>query len=197
MTKEVLALSVRGQEEMPAGRRILPSGSLLAEVLTAMHDAASTPCLRVLVVDDSADVRNSLATLLTLWGHTYRLAVDGPDALRLAPEFRPHVVLLDIGMPGMNGWEVARRLRTIPELIGAFLIVISAYDQDVDKEVSWRQGCHLHLVKPVDPSVLEMLLQRKKHELRPTRLEGVLAADGVESASQAAFGTAQSAPAAP
>lgn len=147
-------------------------------MFSPMNETATSDRLRVLVVDDAADIRNSLATLLTIWGHSYRLAADGPEALRHAPEFRPHVVLLDIGMPGMNGWEVARRLRMMPELTGTFLIVISAYNQDVDKEVSWRQGCHLHLVKPVDPCVLEMLLERKYRELFPGRRQPAIAHAG-------------------
>jgi two-component system CheB/CheR fusion protein len=112
--------------------------------------------LHVLVVDDSADMVKSLARILQSEGHDVRTALDGPTALAAAHEFHPEVVLLDIGMPGMDGYEVARRLRESGDL-PAMLVAVTGFGQEEDQRRSKAAGFDLHLVKPVDPGSLNEL----------------------------------------
>jgi CheY-like chemotaxis protein len=114
--------------------------------------------LRVLVVDDCRDHTESLAMLLRLWGHEPLIAHDGFAALDLAGTQRPDVVLLDVGLPGMDGYEVARRLRRLPGLGRALLMTVSGYAQEADRERALAAGCADHLVKPVDLDRLRGLL---------------------------------------
>jgi signal transduction histidine kinase/DNA-binding response OmpR family regulator len=119
---------------------------------------ASAKGCRVLVVDDHVDAAASLAMLLRLYGHEVRTASDGPSALEEARSFRPEVVLLDIGLPGMDGYEVARRLRKeIPD-DHITLAALTGYGQDRDRSRSQEAGFDHHLVKPVDPEALQRLL---------------------------------------
>jgi len=117
-----------------------------------------TKSKRILVVDDNTDAVESLAFLLELEGHDVRTALDGPAALDLASEFRPQAVLLDIGLPGMDGYEVARRLRERPETREALIIAITGYGQQEDRALTKAAGFDHHLVKPVDPEELGALL---------------------------------------
>jgi PAS domain S-box-containing protein len=110
---------------------------------------------RVLVVDDSVDAASSLAMILTLEdGHDTRVALDGPSALSLAADFRPDVVILDIGMPRMDGYEVARRIRAMPEARHARLLALSGWGQERDRQLSLAAGIERHLVKGVDTEVV-------------------------------------------
>jgi CheY-like chemotaxis protein len=111
---------------------------------------------RILVVDDSQDSAESLALLLELHGHEVRTAFAGPAALETASAFCPDVVLLDIGLPGMDGYEVARRLRA--EHGGCRLIALTGYGRDDDRRRSREAGFDHHLVKPVDLEELTRLL---------------------------------------
>jgi PAS domain S-box-containing protein len=112
---------------------------------------------RVLVVDDNRDAAESLGTLLRLHGHDVQIAHDGPGALAAAGEHQPEVVFLDIGMPGMNGYEVARRLRA--DFANGFLLVaLTGWGQDADRARSREAGFDYHLVKPVDPETVHRLL---------------------------------------
>ena len=113
---------------------------------------------RVLVVDDNLDAVESLALLLRLQGHEVRTACDGPTALETAAAFRPEVVLLDIGLPQMDGYEVARRLREQVGLKEALLVAVTGYGQEEDRRQSDAAGFDAHLVKPADPAVLLKLL---------------------------------------
>jgi signal transduction histidine kinase/ActR/RegA family two-component response regulator len=113
---------------------------------------------RILVVDDNVDSAESLALMLRLSGNDVRTAHDGPSALRAAEEFVPEVVLLDIGMPGMDGHEVARRLRRMPPLRNALLIAQTGWGQDEDLRRSEEAGFDRHFTKPVDPVELKALL---------------------------------------
>jgi len=128
----------------------------------AMESPRSTglsgPSRRVLVVDDNQDAAESVALLLQLWGHDVRIAYDGSSALREAPAFLPDVILLDIGLPGFDGYEVARRVRSDPRLDRALLIAMTGYGQDRDRLRSQEAGFSHHLVKPVDPTALRELL---------------------------------------
>ncbi|MGX2039263.1 response regulator [Methylocaldum sp. MU1018] len=113
---------------------------------------------RILVVDDNTDAVESLALLLELEGHEIKTALDGPSALQLASGFHPQAVLLDIGLPGMDGYEVARRLRERPETCDALIIAITGYGQQEDRALTKAAGFDHHLVKPVDPEELGALL---------------------------------------
>ena len=105
---------------------------------------------RVLVVDDNVDAAQSLAILLQAFGHDVRIAYDGPDAVKAALEFQPDVVLLDIGLPGLSGLEVARWIRKHAGLENIVLVAMTGYGQATDREHSQEAGCDHHLVKPVD-----------------------------------------------
>ena len=113
---------------------------------------------RVLVVDDSIDAATSLALLLAIDGHSTESVYTAHDAIERAPAFRPDVVLLDIGLPAMNGYDVARRLRTIPSLEGVRLVAITGYGQPEDRRRAREAGFDAHLVKPVDYVALASVL---------------------------------------
>jgi CheY-like chemotaxis protein/nitrogen-specific signal transduction histidine kinase len=114
---------------------------------------------RVLVVDDQADAARSLARLLKAWGHEVDVAHDGPAALEAARVHAPELVLLDIGLPGMDGHEVARRLR-VNARNGLQLIALTGYGQEEDRSRSREAGFNDHLVKPVDTKELRRILGR-------------------------------------
>jgi PAS domain S-box-containing protein len=123
------------------------------------HAAASRPVSRrVLVVDDNRDAADSLALLLRLAGQDARVAYDGPAALAQAKDSAPDVIFLDIGMPGMDGYEVARRLRQDPASKGLLLIALTGWGQDADRRRSLEAGFDHHLVKPVGAQALHDLL---------------------------------------
>jgi PAS domain S-box-containing protein len=118
---------------------------------------ARTP-LRVLLVDDNADSADGLAMLLDMQGHQTRVAYDGKTALETAKVFRPDVALLDIGMPLMDGYELARRLRAAPETKDTLLIAMTGWGQEEDHRKSREAGFAHHLLKPFEPSAVEKLL---------------------------------------
>jgi CheY-like chemotaxis protein/two-component sensor histidine kinase len=113
---------------------------------------------RILVVDDNRDGAESIAMLLGMRGHEVRVAYDGAEALRAFDDFSPHVLLLDIGMPGMSGYEVARRLRAAPASEGVLIVAMTGYGQDEDRRRAREAGFDHHLVKPVEFDVLFALL---------------------------------------
>jgi two-component system CheB/CheR fusion protein len=115
---------------------------------------------RVLVVDDNVDGALTLALLLELRGNRVSTAFDGPAGLELARAERPDAVILDIGLPGLDGYEVARRLRQGPETARAMLIAVTGYGQEQDRRQALEAGFDYHLVKPVDPELLAGLLER-------------------------------------
>jgi signal transduction histidine kinase/DNA-binding response OmpR family regulator len=121
------------------------------EIRTAAH-------YKVLVVDDNRDAATTLGLLLEASQHEVRLAHDGHGALAAASEFQPDVVLLDIGLPGIDGYEVARRLRAMPLTRDVLIVAISGYGQEEDRKKSQLVGVDYHLVKPVDPDMLQNLL---------------------------------------
>jgi CheY-like chemotaxis protein len=114
--------------------------------------------LRVLVVDDNADAAETIGMLLNHWGHDVKSAADGPSAVETAAAQHPDVVLLDIGLPGMSGYEVAERIRANPALSDTVLVAMTGYGQSEDKRRSREAGINLHLVKPVEPPLLQKLL---------------------------------------
>ena len=133
------------------------------------HDADSAPPvstvstshrLKILVVDDNRDAAESLSMLLELKGHDVRRAYDGENALQLAEEFRPQIVLLDLGMPKMNGFESCRRIREHPWGAQMTLIAVTGWGQEEDRRKSTAAGFDGHLVKPVNPDALEEVSQQ-------------------------------------
>jgi signal transduction histidine kinase len=120
--------------------------------------AAVLPNRRVIVVDDNRDAADSMRRLLTLLGAEVRVALDGPAALDLMAEFPPAVMLLDIGMPGMDGYELARRIRAQPEFRDILLIALTGWGQEGDRERAAQAGFDHHLLKPADVSALRSLL---------------------------------------
>lgn len=121
---------------------------------------------RLLVVDDNQDAANSLAMLLQLHGHEVRVAYNGTAALELAQAYTPDVVFLDIGMPGMDGYEVARRLRSLPGMANVMLAALTGWGQQEDRRRTAEAGFDHHLVKPPDPQILEALLADLKNTAR-------------------------------
>ena len=113
---------------------------------------------RVLLVDDNVDLVRSLAKLLEVSGHEVRITYDGPSALDSVGQYRPDVVLLDIGLPGLSGFEVAKLIRQQAELKGIVLVAMTGYGQETDRKNSQEAGFDHHLVKPADFDALERIL---------------------------------------
>jgi signal transduction histidine kinase/ActR/RegA family two-component response regulator len=126
---------------------------------------------RVLVVDDNRDAAESMRLLLELLGAEVRVAYDGQDALELLESYQPAVVLLDIGMPGMDGHEVARRIRQRPQLGNVTLIALTGWGQDEDRRRSELAGFDHHLIKPADVRTLESLLDSLDEPAGASRTE--------------------------
>ena len=127
-------------------------------VSDAPPEPAASPRLRILVVDDSEDSVESLALLLGIWGHEVTTAKDGAGALDLVSRNPPHVVLLDIGLPGMSGYEVAKRIRAGEGGEDIVLVALTGYGQAEDRRRAKEAGFTVHLVKPVVPEALQRLL---------------------------------------
>jgi signal transduction histidine kinase/CheY-like chemotaxis protein len=113
--------------------------------------------LRVVVADDNADAAETLSVLVELWGYSVRVANDGPGAVAAAREFRPDVCLFDIGMPGFDGYEAARRVRAEPGLGGVVLVAMTGFGQDGERSAA--AGFDHFMVKPVAPTAVEQLLR--------------------------------------
>jgi two-component system CheB/CheR fusion protein len=117
------------------------------------------PCHRILVVDDNIDAARSLAKVLTLLhGQIVQVVHDGPSALELAESFLPQVVMLDIGLPGMNGFDLAEEFRRRPWFEGCMLIAVTGWGQEKDRARSRAARFDHHLVKPVDQATIQALL---------------------------------------
>jgi CheY-like chemotaxis protein/two-component sensor histidine kinase len=113
---------------------------------------------RILVVDDNRDAADTLALLAAAWGAEVRVAYDGARALEVVPAFNPDVVLLDLGMPGMDGYEVARRVRRLPDGRDIQLIAVTGWGEEKNRQLTRDAGFDHHLVKPVAFSILRELL---------------------------------------
>jgi CheY-like chemotaxis protein len=116
--------------------------------------------LRILVVEDNPDTAESFTTLLEVWGHKALFALDGQAALSAAEAFGPEVVICDLGLPGMDGYELARTMRRRPALRGAVLIALSGYGREEDRKRAAEAGFDHHLVKPADLDAIADLLAR-------------------------------------
>jgi PAS domain S-box-containing protein len=130
-----------------------PSSSIRPE--TVKSDGSM---LRVLVVDDNVDTAESLALLVKLLGHNVRMAHDGPAALQAAIDYLPNVVLLDIGLPGLTGYEVASQIRQQAILNGVVLAAVTGYGRESDRLLAMEAGFDHHLVKPVDFETVQQIL---------------------------------------
>jgi CheY-like chemotaxis protein len=117
---------------------------------------------RILVVDDNVDAAKSLAVLLRLEGHEVRVACDGPEALAAAQADPPEMVVLDLGMPGMDGFEVARRLRVLPGTKGTLLVAMTGWVEEDDRRRCYEAGFDGHLPKPVELDALRQFLAHPK-----------------------------------
>lgn len=126
------------------------------------EEVLSTASRRILVVDDDRDSTVSLSMLLQIMGHEVHTAHDGPAAVDTAHDYRPDIVLLDIGLPGMNGYEVARKIRQAPWGRNMILIALTGWGQEEDRRRSQEAGFDYHLVKPVEAASLTRLLASLK-----------------------------------
>ncbi len=118
----------------------------------------STQPRRVLLVDDSVDAAEAMSMLLETLGHEIRVMHDGPSALAMVDDFAPDVVILDIGLPGMDGFEVARQMRTRAVTKAALLIALTGYGAESDKQKARDAGFDHHLVKPVSFTAIETVI---------------------------------------
>jgi len=123
----------------------------------ARTEAVEAPPLRILVADDNRDAADSLQRVLALYGHEVRVVYDGASAVSVGNEFRPRVAILDIAMPGTNGYDVARALRT-HQGERVTLVALTGWGQDADRRRAADAGFDHHLIKPVDPQMLNSLL---------------------------------------
>ncbi|WP_325481226.1 CheR family methyltransferase [Piscinibacter sp.] len=143
--------------EAPAGAD--QARSLVSEPGSPASPASTIVKRRVLVVDDDIDAGDSTAALLALEGHEVRLVHDGPSALREVHDFRPDAVLLDIAMPGMDGYEVCRQLRSLADQQHTLVVAVSGYGQLDDVERASEAGFDHHVTKPADPKVIAEYLR--------------------------------------
>jgi len=146
----------------------LPVGMTSRAQPTDAPSAPSEPSVtrRVLIADDNRDAAVSLSLLLQAMGHETRIAYDGLEAVEKAEAFRPEVVLLDLGMPKLDGYEAARRIGTRPWARLTRIVAVTGWGQDADRERAKEAGFHEHLVKPVDPESLSKVIPR--HGAPPT-----------------------------
>ena len=163
-TVEVHSVLGQGSEfvvRLPVVQPTLPASPALPSPApdTALPPAKAATGCRVLVVDDNVDAAQSLAMLLELTGHEVRLAYDGPSAVEAVMQYQPDVVLLDIGLPGLDGFEVAQQIRRQAALGNVVLVALTGYGQDADRRLAKDAGFDYHLVKPASFSQIEEILQ--------------------------------------
>jgi signal transduction histidine kinase/ActR/RegA family two-component response regulator len=148
----------RGSEfivELPLAMRADPQ-------TTDPEPAVGTTARRVLVVEDHEDAREGLRLLLTTTGHAVQIAADGAEGLRVLRSWRPDVAIVDIGLPGLDGYELARAVRAAPELDDVLLVALTGYGRREDREYAIAAGFELHLVKPVEPEALSRVLEEDR-----------------------------------
>jgi CheY-like chemotaxis protein len=136
----------------------VPVAASHAEVVATLPPARAKSGVSVLIVDDNIDAAEMLSDLLTDRGYHTRVVHDGPQALAIAHDFVPDVALLDIGLPAMDGYELARRLRELAPWRAVRLFAITGYGQHSDRERSTESGFDHHLVKPVNFATLQQLM---------------------------------------
>jgi len=159
-----VSVTSRGAGQGSTFRVVLPC---LSEVMTGPAEADAPPAegaaaiaCRVLVVDDNRDAASTTAMCLEIAGHQVRTVHDGLQALALAPTFAPDVVVLDIGLPGLDGYAVAARLRALPQTSGSLMIAVTGYGREAERQQALDAGFDAHLVKPAEPVRLAELIAR-------------------------------------
>ena len=113
---------------------------------------------KILVVDDELDTAQTLSMLLRDMGHEVAFAINGRAALEIAVREKPEVIFLDLKLPDIDGWELARKLRNVPQLSGVRIIAVTGRKGEDDRRRSLEAGCEEHLLKPLDFSLIEKLL---------------------------------------
>ncbi|HUO64881.1 MAG TPA: MASE1 domain-containing protein [Terriglobales bacterium] len=137
----------------------LPVLSLPALPEAARNDASPVPSRRVVIVEDNADSRETMRVLFEIYGHEVHEAGDGPDGVALVLRLRPDAAFVDVGLPGFDGYEVARRIRASPDGRSLYLVAVTGYGLPSDQELARTAGFNAHLVKPVHPSQVNALLR--------------------------------------
>lgn len=150
----------------------LAAGAARSEENALLRSGESGLGLNILVVDDNRDSAESLAELLGIQGHSVRVAHDGPQALRVMESMQPDFVVLDIGLPGMNGYEVAGRIRDSVRLRGVTLAALTGWGQDIDRQRTRNAGFDFHLVKPADPKKLDEIIREVSARIREGESSG-------------------------
>jgi two-component system CheB/CheR fusion protein len=157
---------------------ILPAGDSVPRAKGAtkkpIRSTTLSPDLRILIVDDNRDVAESTAALLRLEGCEVHLAHDGEEALNVVHRLRPTAILLDIGLPKINGFEVAERIRAVPELQDILIVGVSGYGQEEHRLRSKQAGFDHHIVKPIEPGMLAALVASLRSSRANTSGENVL-----------------------
>jgi CheY-like chemotaxis protein len=151
----------RLRETRPAEQSAATRPAAASSPLAKLKAGRERPA-RVLVVDDNVDLARGLARLLQIHGHDVRIAYDGPTGLDEAKNSKPDVVLLDIGLPGMDGYQLAAQLRRDETVKNATLIAISGYGQEEDLRLAKEAGFDHHLVKPIISDELIRLLEESE-----------------------------------
>jgi CheY-like chemotaxis protein len=147
----------------------ISTSSFTAQVAIPQAQKSKGPKRRILVVDDNVDAAMTITSLLKVWGHDVQMAYNGQSALEAVRIFKPEVILLDIGLPGMSGYEVAKRLRAEPAAQNAIIAALTGYGQESDRKRSFEAGFDYHFTKPADPTTLEKLLAAPE-----LRMQGLL-----------------------
>ena len=145
----------------------LPAATVESAVAEPGPTRAAAHADRILVVDDNRDQVEALTLLLRKLGHDVRVAFDGPSAVEMVEEFTPEIVLLDIGLPGLDGYEVAQRLRITRDSRDLQLIAVTGYGQAADRRRSSAAGFDAHLVKPIDIATLQRAIEESHTRLHP------------------------------
>ena len=173
-TVEVLSTLKRGSEFVV---RFPIEPSRIVEPVQALGDtpAAVQIPLRILIVDDNVDTVLSFSMLLSRFGHEVRTAHDGLTAIQVAADYIPDVILLDIGLPGLNGYEVAKRIRMQPRLRHIVLVALTGYGQESDRQASMEAGFDHHLIKPARMDqvrkILATVVEHRSHGLQDLRVQ--------------------------
>ena len=145
------------------------SKSVVAAKPSALMENASTVKRRILVVDDNTDAANTTSALLKAWGHEVVTVFSGESALKAASDFKPEIILLDIGMPGLSGYDVARELRSESRNNDVVIAAITGYGQESDRQRSLDAGFDYHIIKPPDVNLLAMLIASSRQGLEERR----------------------------
>jgi CheY-like chemotaxis protein len=130
------------------------------EQITQGNTLSTTPIRRVLIIEDNQDAADSLRDMVDLFGHQADVAYHGLKGVEAARQFSPDIILCDVGLPGLDGYGVARTLRAEPQFAETVIIAVSGYGQEEDRNRSREAGFDLHLIKPVDADDLERLLAK-------------------------------------